>query len=72
MDWVMEHFGWVFLTGMAAIVAFGFFAIAHDQKQENWFMSECQQDHKRYECEVLWRQGQPRMTVVPMPGSVSH
>lgn len=72
MDWVMDHFGWIFLIGLMVIIGGAFFATATDNAREKRFMAECQQDHKRYECEALWRQGEPRTTVVPMPVYVAH
>lgn len=72
MDWVMDHFGWVLLVGLMAIIGVGAVEAALENKREERFIAECQQDHKRYECEALWRQGEPRTIVAPMPVYVGH
>lgn len=72
MDWVMDHFGYVFVAGLTIIFCLVALVAVNDSKKEARFMAECQQDHKRYECEALWRQGEPQTIVAPMPVYVGH
>lgn len=36
-------------------------------ERQSRFMTECQEDRKRYECEAMWRAGNTRTHVQPMP-----
>lgn len=47
--------------GLAVLSAKG------DADREERFMSECQQDRKRYECEAMWRAGQSQVVPVTVP-----
>lgn len=70
-DWFSDNVGWVFVAvGVAvgaAVVVLMMVSVVDDVRREHRFMAECQQDHKRYECEALWRQGAAHTTVMPMP-----
>lgn len=69
-DWLLDNFGWclVALTlGLAGLITW---ICVSESRSEDRFMLECQQDHKRYECEALWRSGQKGSTmpvVIPAP-----
>lgn len=45
----------------------GIWVVRDGQSQEDAFMKECQQDHKPYECTAMWRAGESRTLVMPMP-----
>ncbi len=38
-----------------------------DNARQARFMTECQEERKRYECEAMWRAGNTRTHVQPMP-----
>lgn len=46
--------GCVLGIAMAAVLIVG--AEQNRRHKENWF-DQCQQDHKQYECEAIWRGG---------------
>lgn len=55
-DWIFDHLGWVLVVLILLMVAL-FVNIANKQeKEKKVFMVECLQDHKQYECDVLWSQ----------------
>jgi len=58
--------GGVFVAILGVVVA-AIFLISSDNETESRFMSECQADHKRYECLAMWRAGQNHTTVTPVP-----
>ncbi len=65
-DWIFENMGWCAL-GMIFLFFVLLFAVAADAgKRQQRFMSECQQDRNRYECEAMWRAGESRSTYIPV------
>jgi hypothetical protein len=66
-----ETIGFWLIVGVAAFfVTFGV-AMYVEEKNSNAaearFMTECQEERKRYECEAMWRAGNTRTHVQPMP-----
>lgn len=54
--------GLVLLLGVIAVGA-GFAEkdrLARLAEHKEWFFHECMEDHKEYECEVLWQQSLPQ------------
>ena len=66
-DWIFDHFGWV-VAGVLAFCVFGLVvAVRADTRAREAFMEQCTADHKEYECVALWRAGERRTQVMPMP-----
>ena len=65
-DLVADNFGWSLLAGAAVLISLLAFAISEDNRDEAHFMAECAQDHKAYECEAMWRAGEPKLIAVPV------
>lgn len=55
---------------VALILVFCFFLVKNDmvneKKEREQFLVECLQDHKKYECDALWRAGKSDTEIVPM------
>lgn len=55
-DFILDNIGWVLGGVMVALIAAMFFLAHEEAKNENAFMAACMEDHKEYECQVLWGQ----------------
>lgn len=68
IDWFLDKcIGWA-LAAFIALCFAGMFAGAHaDAEARRTFMTECQKERKDYECTAMWRAGESRAQVVPMP-----
>lgn len=63
-----EFIGVMLLLGVIGFTIWGIFQLAMaDIKQKEQFMISCKQDHKEYECTAMWRAGENRTTVMPVP-----
>ncbi len=49
---------------IAILVAITAAVVGHQARYE-WFMEQCMEDHKEYECVILWRQGS-RSSIIPI------
>ena len=65
-DLVADNFGWSLLAGAAVLISLLAFAIIEDNAHAERVMAECMQDHKAYECEAMWRAGEPKLIAVPV------
>lgn len=68
----MELFGgWVIGIGVTLFVALilwlGYLSSEAHEAKRVAFMTECQQDHKEYECTAMWRAGEPDTIPVFIP-----
>jgi hypothetical protein len=63
------------IVGSLAVCMFGLFVgliywgVTSDNEKRDRFMTECQQDRKRYECDAMWRAGDSQVTpaiVIPV------
>lgn len=66
-DWIFDHPGWCFLiliTVTSGLIYLGFSA---DNAHRQSFMTACTQDHKNYECDAMWRAGEPDIIPVFIP-----
>lgn len=66
LDKALGPFIVIMIGGVALFTVVAIYAIATDRSRED-FMTECQHDHKQYECSAMWRAGHSTTTVVPMP-----
>lgn len=74
-EWFYDHYG---LTGLGIILIIVVFIgsitallVYVDSSHRSVFMTECRQDHKQYECDVLWGRAQgegftPIPIIIPM------
>lgn len=52
---------------LAALIVFVIvMAIRSDNENFHRFMTQCQTDHKEYECYAMWRAGESHVTAVPV------
>lgn len=65
-DFMMDHMGWVFGAFCALIVGLLIVGAVNSVNEKAAFMAECVQDHKQYECDAIWRSGEPDYIPVPI------
>jgi hypothetical protein len=65
-DFAYDNFGWLLLAGCAALGGLLAFALTEDNAHAERFMAECTRDHKNYECDAMWRAGEPKTVVAPV------
>lgn len=52
---------------ISLIIFCGWAVVSDESDKQAAFIAECRHDHKAYECEALWRQGENHTSVVPLP-----
>lgn len=64
--WIM---GFLVCLFIAVIMWLSYISFEHKEVKRQAFMTECQKDHKEYECTYMWRAGEPDTVPVfiPMP-----
>lgn len=69
--WFIGIGGWFIGIGLAIIIAFCFYGVIKmtdaDAKAKHDWYTECEKDHKRYECDVLWGQSKGNDSTVFIP-----
>lgn len=62
IDWPL----WVMSAIIIFLICLCFFAVFAMGANQKQFMKECQQDHKHYECEALYRAGDSNTVYMPI------
>lgn len=65
-DFIYENIGWASLFLFMVLLGAIAICVKNDNDANNKFMQECGQDHKRYECEAMWRSGESHEQMVPV------
>lgn len=66
-DFIDDHWPVLLIVALIGLTVWGIVAaVSHDERIEQSFMVECMEDHKRYECQAMWRAGKSDTVVVPV------
>ena len=56
--------GWTIGGGLVLCIGLIVFGLWGYSVKYTEFMTECMQDHKKYECEALWNSTQPQTVII--------
>lgn len=62
--WIIEI---VILVFIFCVILFAYYAVKDSAAEKAHFMQLCQQEEPEYKCIAMWRAGEKKSSVVPMP-----